>query len=1112
MGYRFQVLFTVVLLAGCSLSICETDEECKDGRLCDLESKTCYEPQVIVCDKDCGEGFFCQTLGGADVCTVKDDERGTVALRSPAPGSVSKAEKIQVSCEARAPQFGDLLLTVKSPAGDVAELPGVTRRPGTDLFDATFDAEPESVTDGEYEFGCKLSYGPTEAVLETMATPVKILIDRAAPTITIEALDGWHARSSTATVTATIVDEGGTATKRAGVDADSVKLVASGKTFPGAKSTGDKWTFAVVLEDVTNESIEGELEFEVHASDVAGNSAVANGTMKVDATPPSVSMTVDSTWMSRTDEPFTVTATAESTGAPVAGARLTGGVDGPSIVGELKNDKYEFLIEPLAWQKSGEETPAAWTLIATDEAGNEGILSGVFNIDGKGPRLDADVAQWVGGPADSHSLAVTISDAGSGVDKSSVTWSAAGQTGECSDGAQAGEFTCLVSIASLDEKTEPNYEVTLFAKDQTRNETSKSVGLKVDRQGPTISFEPDEKWYGGNQTVTVEATVTDAGVGVGGTPTLTVSSPKTKTIQGQFNEFGRAWFEVSASDVADAGWTGWISGTFKMADALGNETESQATQLFKVDRQPPTISAVSVTYPEGRSNILRREVATGKNRSRATISATIKDVDDGSGVSEAKLAFVGLDGQTQEISSDSTTSAGDSVFTFDAALAEFKNGEGTISVDVVAIDEAGNKATESIDIEVTRKLWEHQGSLSSVNGGIALSDGRVYYVTANNGADSASDNVFSVNSTDGSLDWSTKVLATPTTPVTVGDTYFYFGSNMDDGTLHAFPLDQAPGEPKEPWSCSGYGVANGGLAYAKKVQWNKEESQTIFYPVKTRILAIRRNLEMNTCVDENIIVGGAIPGGGVGDMVVGESMVSHADDVIFVGSTDGRVAKLEINGGRYFFPSPATISPLPAGFGFNIPGVALDSSGQPIYVHPNFVSKLGQNMSPTQTRTSLKFASPTPAPASLGTDSRVYFGTKNGYLFGTDLSANTTEMTFEVEERISSSDAVATTPAIGQRDDGTETLYFGANDGKFRALSTAGTEEWAFSVGGNPESSPALDCDGVAYFGTANGRVYALITDSTDGLADSSWPKFQHDNRNTGSLTTSIHDAQGCVR
>jgi outer membrane protein assembly factor BamB len=92
------------------------------------------------------------------------------------------------------------------------------------------------------------------------------------------------------------------------------------------------------------------------------------------------------------------------------------------------------------------------------------------------------------------------------------------------------------------------------------------------------------------------------------------------------------------------------------------------------------------------------------------------------------------------------------------------------------------------------------------------------------------------------------------------------------------------------------------------------------------------------------------------------------------------------------------------------------------------------------------------------------------------------------------------------------TSFFVTEDGYIRAIGSDGSVRWTHFLGGSgvTSSSPALSCDGTIYVGTSHGHVVALQADS-DGIADSSWPKYQHDNRNTGNLATKIYDNGVCV-
>ena len=62
-----------------------------------------------------------------------------------------------------------------------------------------------------------------------------------------------------------------------------------------------------------------------------------------------------------------------------------------------------------------------------------------------------------------------------------------------------------------------------------------------------------------------------------------------------------------------------------------------------------------------------------------------------------------------------------------------------------------------------------------------------------------------------------------------------------------------------------------------------------------------------------------------------------------------------------------------------------------------------------------------------------------------------------------------------------------------------GTEKWRFSTGDVVMSSPAIVSDGTIYIGSNDHNFYAIYSDSY-GLANISWPKFRHDEGNSGCL------------
>jgi outer membrane protein assembly factor BamB len=87
---------------------------------------------------------------------------------------------------------------------------------------------------------------------------------------------------------------------------------------------------------------------------------------------------------------------------------------------------------------------------------------------------------------------------------------------------------------------------------------------------------------------------------------------------------------------------------------------------------------------------------------------------------------------------------------------------------------------------------------------------------------------------------------------------------------------------------------------------------------------------------------------------------------------------------------------------------------------------------------------------------------------------------------------VSSAPSIGSDN----IIYFG-NGGVLLALNLDGTLKWIFEVGHTDVMSPpAIGQDGTIYFGCDDGYFYAVY--GSGQLADTPWPKFRHDSKNTG--------------
>jgi outer membrane protein assembly factor BamB len=163
-------------------------------------------------------------------------------------------------------------------------------------------------------------------------------------------------------------------------------------------------------------------------------------------------------------------------------------------------------------------------------------------------------------------------------------------------------------------------------------------------------------------------------------------------------------------------------------------------------------------------------------------------------------------------------------------------------------------------------------------------------------------------------------------------------------------------------------------------------------------------------------------------------------------------------------------------------------------------------------------------PPSIGADGTIYFSSWDGKLYAVNPDGT-------VKWEFQTGHCCYTSPSMGA--DGT--IYFCSGDQRLYAINPNGTEKWSFLTGDQIGCSPAIGADGTIYFTSRDERLYAINPDGTEkwsfltgdrfalsltigadgtiysvfgyrlnaiysdsyGLADSSWPMFQHDARNT---------------
>jgi outer membrane protein assembly factor BamB len=138
--------------------------------------------------------------------------------------------------------------------------------------------------------------------------------------------------------------------------------------------------------------------------------------------------------------------------------------------------------------------------------------------------------------------------------------------------------------------------------------------------------------------------------------------------------------------------------------------------------------------------------------------------------------------------------------------------------------------------------------------------------------------------------------------------------------------------------------------------------------------------------------------------------------------------------------------------------------------------------------------------AAIGPDGTIYFGDVGAFdpavsRHRGQLHALTRDG--ELKWRFQANHEIRSTPAVAA--DGT--IYFGTDDWMVYALNPNGTLRWSYETGGQIQGGLTIGFDGTVYVPSGHGRLYALF-ENPSPLADSPWPKFKRNHRNTGNMNT----------
>jgi outer membrane protein assembly factor BamB len=946
--------------------------------------------------------------------------------------------------------------------------------------------------------------------------------DDLGPSIAVTADTGVYGRTAPITVTATIADAGsGLALAAPTLTATDLQATTQ-KVYTGVAGTGGSFTFTLnPSEFMPAGKTVSAFGFRINAADAVGNATSQSLTRTLDDEAPVIAVTPDTGWYARSGS-LTVNATITDAGGlgtnvPSLDTTDSANTTTPAhVVGSGSGTAFSFALSPSDFLKANVTVPAyAFRVTVRDAAGNTATADLTRAFDGETPVITVTPDTSWHARAGTFNVTATIADAGAGLASAAPTLTAtdpAATTAKTYTGTGTGgtyTFTVTPSDFMPGGQTYGAFALRISASDAVTNTATAPVTARLDDEAPAITVTADSAWYGKAASVVVNATVTDSGAGLGSNvPTLEtndVNGTQTAKTYAATANGTNAWkWTFTPSDFIKTGLTLNSFGLrVRAKDTLNNASLSDTARSF--DDQAPVIS-----YTTPGTALLRNATST-------PLTATITDQGTngagqsvtGAGVSAASafLSYTKKDGSTANVAA--TTASGSTyTFNFDASDPQFNASAGPVTITFKAADAAGNNATKAGSVNVTRKLWEFDsGSGAKVNGSVAYQAGKVYFSANANGA--FTDNLFAVNAADGARIWSAKVAGTPTSPVTVGSDHLYLAADDGGGTIHAFPTTQAASVGVEGWSCILGGVAYGALGY-QTAQWSGVTgvSDTVISAVTgNAIFAARKN--GSSCT---------MKVGATGADDVSLSTVSLASGSLFVGSDAGRLLKaIPVFTAATLFGSYAA-GTSPSGFGpFALAGAAISNASKLEYAHPNSLVESSMAMSGEVKFALTGFTKRVNAPPTLISDTSVWFASDDGKLFGIDTTAPASPVTFAVTSGTGTPLPIRTSPTIGMQKGSTttRTLYFGANDGKIHAVSTGGLELWSYdattsAAGTLIDASSALTCAGILYTGTTKGKIIALVTDSTDGLGDSAWPRYQHDNRNTGNLATPLVSGGTC--
>jgi hypothetical protein len=958
----------------------------------------------------------------------------------------------------------------------------------------------------------------------------------------------------TASLVASAADSG------AGLDAASVVLSAAGKTYPGV-ANGSQFVFSVPLADLgVADGQSAAIPFTIAARDAVGNvrttSADPGAVLQVDLAKPAVTISTTATTWHAAGETVTIAGAASDAQSGLAGGSVSLSSDSAAgtlrAAGSLAADGSFQLAATLSGLTfaNGFEGSVPYTVTVTDAAGNAQTATGSIDVDNAPPQIGAaalppgDVAAgghaWFRAGAGSLQVTAIVADVGSGVSPASVLLQLApGSPGSLApvSGIPGPGNTWTFALpraagTGLDGSQPVRLVVTAS---DTLGHAAVSAPQEIffDDAAPVITKVADAAWYSAsaaNHLLTVRETIVDAGAGLA-SATLTVAGAA--PVDGTCTPPGDCSFALDARLLPPA-TEGALAFTIAARDALSaapaDAHQASILDARNVDDKPPAVTIMRVTNADRPSPASSgvayppATVNTGYDGSHfvyvdtLTISGTIQD--SGAGIdasavsfevqgepvaSAPRIAIAGCsDGTTQVCSFSATVKLNDP-----AQAGAFHAADAAMQVVVHAADKAVDAAQAAAGnaggsvptaFAVTRLWWKAPVGTAQISGLAIVPSGAVVATTSN----TSGDTVFALKH-DGSAN------AAGATLWQKGAGFYSTGSDL--GSIEASPAIGAGNSPNIYVPTTAGDVVS--FDASGNTVWNCG-SGNLIDPIRhaATVLPSARVGATSSC--EAVVAGadnstlwavcGTAPN--VCTERPASAVANGASNAITLGAevyvaTGSAVSETNLlaNGNLAAISTFSTNDPGAFGnlltdgsvlFAFNNilqKTYSFDQTGAVLFAKTLFNAVEGAPvvMSSSSPIPGLLFSENSKAPASslfvLPTDGAA--PAETGVVpFGKLPSASSSPL-LGSDNRIYA-DAGGTLAAVNP----TQTPPFNV--------------DWSFTLGATASFSapPTMACDGTLY-AAAGATIYAFVTDAR-GLADTPWPKYQRDTRNSGNADSAV--------